>query len=152
MIEKNKNIAELENSKVDFIEKKQIELKTEIAKLVDEYNQKAKEKENKVESAKVAFVTFRSMEGAARCKKAYANEKSYISWCKKLKIQKKSEHLDFYGNILKVRSTTDPPMIVWENLGTRQRVRWSWLFLTYSCSFLIIFLSLLTVYTIDEQT
>ena len=121
-IDKNNNIAELEHSKTQIIEKKQIELKTEIAKLVDKYNQVAnpgKEKEIKVEAAKVAFVTFRSMEGAERCKRAYAIKKSYMSWCKKSKVQRNLEHLDFYGNILKVRSTMDPPVILWENIGIR---------------------------------
>ena len=65
-------------------------------------------------------------------------------------MKKKFEYLDFYGNILKVKSTIDPPMILWENLSASYGVRFAWYFFTYSCSFVIIFISLLAVYSIDE--
>ena len=53
------------------------------------------------------------MEGAARLKKAYAREKNFRQ---RLYFQKSAsdfENLKFKNKMLKIKSTMDPPMILW---------------------------------------
>ena len=68
----------------------------------------------------------------------------------KQELSQEFEYLNFYGNILTVRKTIDPPMILWENLGISYGKRLAWYSFTYFCSIVIILLSLLAVATIDE--
>ena len=76
----------------ESIKKKQLLIKTEITKLVDKYSQLTTEKAN-VEGASVAYVTFRSMEGAARCLKAHEREKKQRNWLGKTESTKDFAHL-----------------------------------------------------------
>ena len=71
-------MKEFDETRTKYIDGKLFALKTDVAKLVDRYNKLSNKDQDKnsVEAASVAFVTFRSMEGAARCKQAHSRERS----------------------------------------------------------------------------
>ena len=88
---------------------------------MDSYTQLINDQNVNFQEIKAAFVTFKSMEGAARVTKAYAREKSLRKRLYFSKTMKDFEYLRFKNRLLKVKPTMDPPMILWENLNVPRR-------------------------------
>ena len=63
------------------------------------------------DSARMAYIVFKSMEGRARMLKYFG---------KKSLLQQKVKPLHFERQKLVVREGPDPTMILWENLGYRK--------------------------------
>ena len=72
-------------------------------------------------TVKNAFITFRSMEGAARFKQAYnmnALERLWVTVCCCCTDKESFYRKLFHGRFLKVESAMEPSLIMWEHQGT----------------------------------
>ena len=75
---------------------------------------------------KNAFVTFRSMEGAARLKSAYNYSRMSVccTRCCCCCVDKETYNRKlFHGQWLKVEQSVEPSLIIWENLGLSMKNR-----------------------------
>lgn len=100
----------------DKLEKQIEEKRQEISKLRKKYNEVVLKDQALGNEVKCAYVVFRSMEGAARCRQVYsASLWSRFKLC--CTCNRNYRKLLLHGNYLKVQRAVDPTLILWENLG-----------------------------------
>lgn len=122
------------------LEKKIDRTKEQILDLVEDYRKHMDETNGG--EIKNAFVTFRSMEGAARAIQAYNWSRAKRCWagicCRACSARDSLKRKVFQGRFLKVERAVEPSLILWENLRFSRSQRCCRIFFSSMIAFLLL--------------